>query len=80
MGNMEATLTPDEAGLWCGGDYGAGQPGAAEKASLVGQLWGTWPKMGRIVVVLATHGKPNVPLRTVLFQCKGFEPPAWPYC
>lgn len=55
--------------------------------------WGsfgvTWPKMGRVVVVVvAGHGKPNVPLRTVLFQGKVFlsssgrstEPPAQAHC
>lgn len=41
--------------------------------------WGnfgvTWPKMGHVVVVVAGHGKPNIPLRTVLFQGEVFYLP-----
>lgn len=50
--NLEATLTPagpqspDRAGMWRGGDHGAGQQGATQKASLVGQLWGNMAKNG----------------------------------
>lgn len=52
MRNLEATLIPagprlpNSAGLWQGGDHKPGQQGAAQKASLVGWLWGNVAKKG----------------------------------
>jgi len=41
--------------------------------------WGsfgiTWSKMGRVVVVVPRHGKPNAHLRTMLFQGEVFYLP-----